>query len=96
MGQSSVAYFPYTDSQLCDMGGGLADGISQGEATGSQFRTAPLLGIGKRIISLHDGRTIDLLQAILAHGGEATQVIANFNGLPSGQKQNILDFLRGL
>ena len=56
------------------MGGGLADGISQGEATGSQFRTAPLLGIGKRIISLHDGRTIDLLQAILAHGGEATQV----------------------
>jgi hypothetical protein len=31
----------------------------------------------------------------LAHGGEATQVIANFNGLSSGQKQNILDFLRG-
>jgi hypothetical protein len=29
MGQSSVTYFPYTDSQLCDMGGGLADGISQ-------------------------------------------------------------------
>jgi len=67
----------------------------KGRATCSQFRTAPLLGIGKRIISLHDGRTIDLLQAILAHGGEATQVIANFNGLSSGQKQNILDFLRG-
>jgi CxxC motif-containing protein (DUF1111 family) len=95
-GQGNVTYFPYADSQLHDIGGGLADGIPQGEASGSQFRTAPLWGIGKRIFFLHDGRTPDLLQAILAHGGEATRVIANFNGLSSGQNQDILNFLRGL
>lgn len=48
-GQSYVTYFPYSDFQLHDMGGNLADGISQGEASGSQFRTAPLWGIGQRI-----------------------------------------------
>jgi CxxC motif-containing protein (DUF1111 family) len=95
-GQSNVTYFPYTDFQIHDMGGGLADGISQGNASGSQFRTAPLWGAGQRIFFLHDGRTKDLLQAILAHGGEASQVISNFNGLSASQKQDILNFLRGL
>jgi len=94
--QSNVTYFPYSDFQLHDMGGALADGISQGNASGTQFRTAPLWGIGQRIFFLHDGRTKDLLQAILAHDGEASQVISNFNGLSSGQKQDILNFLRGL
>jgi CxxC motif-containing protein (DUF1111 family) len=94
--QSNVTYFAYSDFQLHDMGNGLADGISQGSASGSQFRTAPLWGIGQRIFFLHDGRTKDLLQAIQAHGGEATQVISMFNGLSSGQKQDILNFLRGL
>jgi CxxC motif-containing protein (DUF1111 family) len=45
---------------------------------------------------LHDGRTNDLLQAILAHRGEASQVILNFNGLSCGQKQDLLNFFRGL
>ena len=94
--QSNVTYFPYSDFQLHDMGGALADGISQGNASGSQFRTAPLWGIGQRIFFLHDGRTKDLLQAILAHDGEASQVISNFKGLSGGQKQDILNFLRGL
>jgi len=95
-GQSNVIYFPYSDFQLHDMGNGLADDIAQGNASGSQFRTAPLWGIGQRVFFLHDGRTSDLLQAILAHGGEAKKVISNFNGLSSGQKQDILNFLRGL
>jgi len=47
--QSNVTYFPYSDFQLHDMGNELADGISQGSASGSQFRTAPLWGIGQRI-----------------------------------------------
>jgi CxxC motif-containing protein (DUF1111 family) len=78
------------------MGEGLADGISQGNASGSQFRSPPLWGIGQRIFFLHDGRTNDLLQAILAHGGEAGQVISNFKGLSPGQKQDILNLLRGV
>ena len=43
----------------------------------------------------HDGRTNDLLQGILAHGGGASQVISNFNGLSPDRKQSIGNFLRG-
>ena len=98
-GQSNVTYSIYSDVQLHDMGGKLADGITQGYASASQFRTAPLWGVGQRIFFLHDGRTTDLLQAIEAHAGpgsEANNVIATFNNLPAGQQQAILDFLRGL
>ena len=41
-GQSKVSFFPFSDFALHDMGSGLADGIAQGNATGSEFRTAPL------------------------------------------------------
>jgi hypothetical protein len=49
------------------MGGNLADGISQGVAVADEFRTAPLWGLGQRLFFMHDGRTSDLVQAILAH-----------------------------
>jgi CxxC motif-containing protein (DUF1111 family) len=94
-----VTYFSYSDFQLHDMGTGLADGIPQGEASGSQFRTAPLWGLGKRNFFLHDGRTTDLLQAILAHnspGSEAGSSVAAFNSLSTTDKQNLLNFLRSL
>ena len=52
------------------MGLGLADGIYQGGAGPDQFRTAPLWGVGQRLFFLHDGRTADLLQAVLAHTSE--------------------------
>src|SRR5438876_816325 len=57
------------------------------------------LGLGATADLLHDGRTVDLLQAIQAHsssGSEANQVIDYFNGLSSAQKQHILNFLRSL
>jgi CxxC motif-containing protein (DUF1111 family) len=81
------------------MGSGLADDIVQGAAGPDEFRTAPLWGLGQRLFFLHDGRTVDLLQAIQAHsssGSEANQVIDYFNGLSSAQKQHILNFLRSL
>ena len=81
------------------MGQGLADGINQGLATGDEFRTAPLWGIGQRLFFLHDGRTSDLVQAIRQHAGqgsEANQVIDNFNNLSTQQQQQLLDFLRSL
>jgi CxxC motif-containing protein (DUF1111 family) len=82
------------------MGFGLADYITQGNAGPDEFRTAPLWGLGQRAFFLHDGRTKDLLQAILAHdsyGSEADAVIDVFQLLltPS-QKQDILNFLRSL
>jgi CxxC motif-containing protein (DUF1111 family) len=66
-GMGAVTYHPYSDFALHHMGGGLADGIVQGSAGADQFRTAPLWGIGQRLYFLHDGRTSDLLQAIVAH-----------------------------
>jgi CxxC motif-containing protein (DUF1111 family) len=95
----------YSDLLVHDMGPGLADGVSQGQAGGRDFRTAPLWGLGKRIFFLHDGRTTDLLEAIQAHrsgsrqsgdASEANEVVSRFNGLPEGAKQDVLNFLRSL
>jgi CxxC motif-containing protein (DUF1111 family) len=89
----------YSDLLIHDMGDGLADGISQGDANGREFRTAPLWGLGTRLFFLHDGRTSDLIAAIRAHAGagsEANAVIANFSGLPDRQMQDLLNFLRSL
>jgi CxxC motif-containing protein (DUF1111 family) len=89
----------FSDVLVHDMGVGLADGVSQGQAGPREFRTAPLWGLGQRIFFLHDGRTFDLVQAIQAHsstGSEANGVIARFNNLRESQKQDILNFLRSL
>jgi CxxC motif-containing protein (DUF1111 family) len=89
----------FSDLLLHDMGVGLADGISQGQAGPRDFRSTPLWGVGQRIFFLHDGRTSDLLEAIKAHrshGSEANAVINEFNELPVSDKQAILNFLRSL
>ncbi len=89
----------FSDLALHDMGQGLSDGITQGNARGNDWRTAPLWGLGDRIFLLHDGRTKDLVEAIRAHdgpGSEARQVIQNFNALPADAKQDLLNFLRSL
>lgn len=89
----------FSDLMTHDMGIGLADGVSQGEAGPREFRTAPLWGLGQRIFFLHDGRTSDLITAIRAHqstGSEANGVVTRFNNLSETQKQNLLNFLRSL
>ena len=69
--------YPYTDMLLHDMGEGLADDRPEGEASGNEWRTAPLWGIGLtgtvngHTLFLHDGRARNLTEAILWHGGEA-------------------------
>jgi CxxC motif-containing protein (DUF1111 family) len=98
-GMSNVAYHPYSDFALHDMGSGLADGIHQGSAGPNQFRTAPLWGLGQRLFFLHDGRTSDLIQAIQAHsssGSEANMVIRKYDSLKPSQVQDLLNFLRSL
>jgi CxxC motif-containing protein (DUF1111 family) len=95
----SVAVKPFSDLEIHHMGTGLADNVSQGNAGGDQFRTAPLWGVGQRIFFLHDGRTTDLIAAIDAHassGSEANVVEANFDSLSVSQKQDVLNFLRSL
>jgi len=95
----NITFNPFSDFAVHNMGYGLADGITQGNANGQEFRTAPLWGVGQRIFFLHDGRTNDLLQAILAHASpqsEANAVIHNFSLLALQQKQDLLNYLRSL
>jgi CxxC motif-containing protein (DUF1111 family) len=89
----------FSDLLVHDMGDGLADGVSQGEAGPREFRTAPLWGLGQRVFFLHDGRTSNLERAIREHssnGSEANGVINNFNNLGERTKQDVLNFLRSL
>ncbi len=96
----------YSDLLIHDMGPGLHDGISQGQAGPREFRTAPLWGLGQRIFFLHDGRTSDLIVAIQQHSSgsvlagnasEANVVVWYYNNLLTEQnKQHLLNFLRSL
>jgi len=76
-GMGNVTYHPYSDFAIHHMGADLVDGVNQGGAGPDEFRTAPLWGLGQRLFFLHDGRTTNLLTAILAHaddGGQCTTV----------------------
>ncbi len=89
----------FSDLALHNMGSGLADGITQGLATGTDWRSAPLWGLGQKVFLLHDGRTTDLMQAIQQHaspGSEANGSVQALNGLPAQAKQDLLNFLRSL
>ena len=93
---------PFTDLLLHDMGEGLADGRPDFEATGREWRTAPLWGVGLtgRILVtenfLHDGRARSLEEAILWHGGEAQGVTERFRSLPAQKRKNLIKFLNTL
>ena len=86
----------YSDLLLHDMGRALDDKIVQGDATGTEWRTAPLIGLGLRQRYLHDGRAVTLRDAILAHGGEGEIVRNRFFNLNEADQQAILVFLGGL
>ncbi|HEV8689592.1 MAG TPA: di-heme oxidoredictase family protein [Ideonella sp.] len=89
----------FSDLLLHDMGEGLADGINQGQAGPRDFRTAPLWGLGQRHFFLHDGRTSDLREAILAHysrHSEANEVVRRFYGFSNAEQQDLYNFLRSL
>ena len=88
--------FLYSDLLLHDMGPGLADGFEQGSATGSEFRTAPLWRVSDRQHFLHDGRAATILDAIRAHGGQASSAAAAFEALSGVDQQAMLAFLNGI
>ena len=70
-GAKSVRLF--SDLLLHRMGPRLADDIVQGVAGPDEFRTAPLWGLGQRIFLLHDGRTTDLVEAVVDLGELASE-----------------------
>ena len=100
--QSFQLIWPYTDLLLHDMGPGLADNRPEGRATGSEWKTPPLWGIGLTAqVSghsnfLHDGRARNLLEAILWHGGEAQASRDAVVALPKPDRDAIIAFLESL
>lgn len=86
----------YSDLLLHDMGPDLADGIRQGEAEGSEFRTQPLWGVAAEGPYLHDGRAANLSQAILLHGGEAERSRNAFAVLTEEQRSDVIAFIESL
>lgn len=93
---------PYTDMLLHDMGPELADGRPDFEASGSEWRTPPLWGMGlyetvngHRHL-MHDGRARTLEEAILWHGGEAARSREKFMSLPKSDRDNLIAFLESL
>ena len=86
----------YSDLLVHHMGSQLADGIIQGKATGDMFRTAPLWGLSKRILFMHDGRATSYEAAILAHGGEAEKAKQRFIALHQGDLNALTEFLGSL
>jgi len=93
---------PYTDLLLHDMGSALADGRPEFEATGSEWRTPPLWGLGRRkevsgvLVLLHDGRARTVSEAILWHGGEAEAAKERFRTMSDVERTRLVRFLESL
>ena len=100
---SNKTIHPYADMLLHDMGSELDDGYTEGTALTSEWRTAPLWGIGLAEDSqggspfyLHDGRASTLESAIGFHGGEASNSRDEFNNLSTNEKDQLIIFLKSL
>ena len=94
--------YPYTDMLLHDMGADLADNRPDFLATGNEWRTPPLWGIGLvetvggHSNFLHDGRARSLEEAILWHGGEAENSREEFKKLNKQDRLALIRFLESL
>jgi CxxC motif-containing protein (DUF1111 family) len=101
----------FSDLLVHDMGICDADNVTQGSATGDQFRTMPLWGVGQRLFFMHDGRTGNIVTAIEDHScaaslqypaSEANAVVSAFNnlenvsGVDGTAQQDLINFLRSL
>ena len=87
---------------LHDLGEGLADNMPEARATGREWRTAPLWGIGltKQVSGhsyfLHDGRARSLIEAVLWHGGEAKNQRDAVIEMPKTDRDALITFLESL
>lgn len=94
--------WPYSDMLLHDMGEGLADHRPEWQASGNEWRTPPLWGIGRTAqVSgqqsfLHDGRARTVLEAIMWHGGEAESARETVRGFSAEDRADLIAFLESL
>ena len=100
--QQRQLIWPYTDMLLHDMGEGLADNSPEGLATGREWRTSPLWGIGLTPAVnghseyLHDGRARNLLEAIIWHGGEAKAAQQKVVKMTDEERSLLIKFVESL
>ena len=98
----NVTIRPFSDFLLHDMGSDLADNRPDFLATGNEWRTQPLWGIGmikevnRHTFLLHDGRARNIEEAILWHGGEAEASKNRYKNLTKKERQNLLAFINSL
>lgn len=102
-GLNYKTFYPYTDLLLHDMGVGLDDHYTEGEALSSEWKTPALWGLGLSKRSqggqyylLHDGRARSIEEAIEMHGGEAEKSVANYGKLSVSEKKALIKFLESL
>ncbi len=100
---ANKTFHPYTDLLIHDLGPELDDGHTEGTALTSEWRTAPLWGLGLapesqggRYFLMHDGRANTIDEAIQLHGGTASQVRQNYRNLSSSDKKALIYFLESL
>ncbi len=99
---ASLTIRPYTDLLLHDMGEDLADGRPDFKASGREWRTAPLWGVGliKTVNGhsdlLHDGRARGVTEAILWHGGQAEKSREAFRNMPKADRAALVKFVESL
>lgn len=100
---SEKEFYPYTDLLLHDMGTALDDGYTEGYALSSEWRTAPLWGLGLagtaqggKLFLMHDGRATSIEMAIQLHGGEAQKSQKAFDQLSASDKNKLIRFLQSL
>lgn len=100
--QSFQLIWPFTDMLLHDMGPDLADNRPEARATGQEWRTPPLWGIGLtqqvsgHTYFLHDGRARSILEAVLWHGGEAQSQRDAVINLNTADRDALLKYLESL
>jgi CxxC motif-containing protein (DUF1111 family) len=93
---------PFTDLLLHDLGPELSDGMPEGDAAASEWRTPPLWGLGlAQVVNpdatfLHDGRARTIAEAILWHGGEAQAAREAFRLARRRDRDALISFLETL
>ncbi|MCU1281890.1 MAG: putative thiol oxidoreductase, partial [bacterium] len=93
---------PFTDLALHDLGAGLADGRPDYLASGSEWRTPPLWGLGllpavnDHQMLLHDGRARGFAEAILWHDGQAAGAKEAFRTMAKSDREALIAFLQSL
>ena len=99
---ANTTFNAYTDLLLHDMGDALADGRPDYQAGPSEWRTAPLWGLGllptinEHQNLLHDGRARGVLEAIMWHGGEASLSRERVRVMNRQERDSIVAFVNSL